>query len=68
MKQQRNSGFSRRDLFKSTAAAGLAGSAGVASATQTAGADNPIRQENLQPGTRDWMLTKTDITNTEPYR
>ena len=66
MKEQRNSGFSRRDLFKSTAAAGLAGSAGVASAAKKAGADNPIRQENLQPGTRDWMLTKTDITNTEP--
>ncbi|MBT5709173.1 MAG: hypothetical protein HOI66_22865 [Verrucomicrobia bacterium] len=47
-----NSELSRRDLLKSAAAA-------------PAG-DNPIRKENAKSGTRDWLLTKTDITKNGP--
>ena len=59
-------GMHRRDVIKGTAAAGLAFTVGVEGAFAASGGDNPIRQENLKPGTRDWMLTKTDITATEP--
>lgn len=41
MKQKKNSGFSHPDLFKTSAVADLAGSAGMANAANTAGADDP---------------------------
>ncbi len=70
MNQQQNSELSRRELLKGAAAAGLAFTVGVGGASQTAAAapaaDNPIRKENAKPGTRDWLLTKTDITSNEP--
>ncbi len=70
--REQNSELSRRKLLKSTAAAGLAVSIGVGSESQTAAAvlvgDNPIRKENAKTGTRDWLLTKTDITKNEPVK
>lgn len=40
MKKKQHSRFSQRDFFKSTAAVGMAGSAGVSSSAQAAGTDN----------------------------
>ena len=63
---EQNSELSRRELLKSGAAAGLALTAGVGGASQSIAAvpadDNRIRKENAKRGTRDWLLTKTDIT------
>jgi hypothetical protein len=72
MKESQNPqrGIHRRDMIKGTAAAGLAFTAGFWDASQAPAAapagDNPIRKENAKPGTRDWLLTKTDITAIEP--
>ncbi|MFP6673300.1 MAG: twin-arginine translocation signal domain-containing protein [Pirellulaceae bacterium] len=70
MKEPRNPkrGIHRRDLIKGTAAAGLAFTVGVGGEPQAAAPadDNPIRKENAKPGTRDWLLTKTDVSNNEP--
>lgn len=61
----------RRDLLKGAAAAGLGLSAfaslptGAAKAASASRSD-VIRKENAKPGTRDWMLTKTDINDNEP--
>ena len=72
-RSEQNADLSRRDLVKSAAAVGLAFTAGVQGAPQAAAAaaaaptgDSPIRKENAKPGTRDWMLTKTDIDDIEP--
>ncbi|MGB0582385.1 MAG: N,N-dimethylformamidase beta subunit family domain-containing protein [Limisphaerales bacterium] len=67
-------GMHRRDVIKGTAAAGLALTVGMegAFAAQSPStdsgqaADNPVRKENAKPGTRDWLLTKVDITMNEP--
>jgi hypothetical protein len=68
--REQKSELSRRDLLKSAAAVGLAFTAGVGRAPQASAADpngdNPIRKENAKPGTRDWLLTKTDVTKNEP--
>ena len=60
----------RRDLHRGAAAASLALTAGALgipkSFGQTSVGDNAIRAENAKPGTRDWLLTKTDITANEP--
>jgi hypothetical protein len=65
-----NHGLSRRDLLKSSAAAGLVLTAGIDSAPLTAATgpkgDNPITKENAKRGTRDWLLTKTDVIMDEP--
>lgn len=65
-----NSRLNRRDLVKGVAAAGVALTAGIDGTPQTAAAvparDNRITKENARPGTRDWLLTKTDITANEP--
>ncbi|MEO2011239.1 MAG: N,N-dimethylformamidase beta subunit family domain-containing protein [Pirellulaceae bacterium] len=70
MKESQNPkrGIHRRDLIKGTAAAGLAFTVGVGGEPQAAAPadDNPIRKENAKPGTRDWLLTKTDVSNNEP--
>ena len=64
-------GLPGRDVLKGAAAAGFGLSAfanlptGDAIAATTSGSD-VIRKENANPGTRDWMLTKTDITDNEP--
>ena len=67
---EQNPELSRRELLKGATAAGLALSAGVGGVSQAAAAtpdaDNPIRKENAKPGTRDWLLTKTDIAMNEP--
>ena len=63
-------GIRRRDLHKGAAAAGLGlafGTHGISEAFgQTSAGANRIESENAKPGTRDWMLTKTDITDDEP--
>ncbi len=59
-------GIHRRDLIKGTAAVGLALTVGVEGTFAAPATDNPIRKENAKPGTRDWLLTKTDITKNEP--
>ena len=72
MKESHNPqrGIHRRDMIKGTAAAGLAFTAGFGGASQGIAAapagDNPIRKENAKSGTRDWLLTKTDIDDNEP--
>ena len=58
--------INRRGMIKGTAAAGLALTVGVEGAFAAPATDNPIRKENAKPGTRDWLLTKTDITKNEP--
>ena len=64
-------GLPRRDVLKGAAAVGLGLSAlanlptNAAGAATTSGSDL-IRKENTKPGTRDWLLTKTDITDNEP--
>ncbi len=60
----------RRDVLKGTAAAGLSIATGVnllpnaveASSASKPVSQNLIQQENAQPGTRDWQLTKTRQT------
>ena len=61
----------RRDLLKGAAAAGLGLSAFSnlptdAAKAASASRSDVIRKENAKPGTRDWMLTKTDIEDNEP--
>jgi hypothetical protein len=63
---EQNAHLSRRELLKSTAAAGVVLAAGIEGIAAAPAADNPIRKENAKPGTRDWLLTKTDITANEP--
>ena len=64
-------GIPRRDLLKGATAAGLSLSVfsnlpiDAAKASLVSRSD-AIRKENAKPGTRDWLLTKTDITNDEP--
>ena len=64
--KDRPDGINRRHLLKGAAAASLALTAGRSSATATSSRDNRITGENAKPGTRDWLLTKTDITANEP--
>ena len=69
-------GIHRRDLLKGVTAASLGLATGAVSVpnllgqSPSAGAgqsgSNSIQIENAKPGTRDWMLTKTDITANEP--
>ena len=68
MKKNRetNEGLSRRQLLKGAAAAGLAIKATTPGAFGAPTGSNPITEENARPGTRDWLLTKTDITADEP--
>ncbi|QDT59727.1 hypothetical protein SV7mr_22360 [Stieleria bergensis] len=53
----------RRDAIKGAAATGLVAAAGahrlVHSAESLTADRDAIQRENAQPGTRDWMLTKT---------
>ena len=69
MRKQPNdqpSGLPRRDVIKGVAAAGLGLSALGRGPNAARAASDLIRQENAKPGTRDWMLTKTNITHVEP--
>ena len=64
-------GLPRRDVLKGAAAAGLSLSAFANLSTDvvqgaSASRSDLIRKENARPGTRDWLLTKTDITKKEP--
>ena len=63
-------GIHRRDLLKGAAAASLglaSGALGVSKAfAQSTVGKNRIPIENAKPGTRDWLLTKTDVDDNEP--
>lgn len=67
-------GLNRRDLIKGVAAASLGLAAGTFGAPQVYGNSNVskskrrnrIQLENARRGTRDWLLTKTDINDIEP--
>jgi hypothetical protein len=62
-------GLPRRDVLKGAAAAGLGLSAfanlPMREAQAVSGSD-VIRKENAKPGTRDWLLAKTDVVMNEP--
>ncbi|MDE2698785.1 MAG: hypothetical protein OXI23_07945, partial [Gemmatimonadota bacterium] len=70
----RQNGLNRRDLIKSIATASLGLAAGTFGAPQIYGNSNVskskrrnrIQLENAERGTRDWLLTKTDINDIEP--
>ena len=70
----RQNGLNRRDLIKGVAAASLGLAAGTFGAPQVYGnlnvskskRRNRIQLENARRGTRDWLLTKTDINDIEP--
>jgi hypothetical protein len=60
--------FSRRDALKNLAGFGAAA---IAAPSQIFAADakpNPIREENQQPGTREWMLKTPRIDPATKYR
>jgi secreted PhoX family phosphatase len=64
-------GLSRRDLIKGAAAVGAGFATGAVSPMHAAEespsvARDLIKRENAKPGTRDWILTTTDINATEP--
>jgi hypothetical protein len=67
-------GLNRRDVLKGVAAVSLGLVIGAYGAPQESApsprSNSPgrdlIRRENAKPGTRDWMLTKTDIDDKEP--
>lgn len=63
-------GIGRRDLLKGPVAVSLGlalASFGIPKAFgQAFAGKNRIQRENAKPGTRDWLLTKTDITANEP--
>lgn len=62
------SDLNRRDLFRATAAAGLATTL-ASTAGQASPADSDrIRRENERPGTRDWMTTNVRIDPKTKYR
>jgi hypothetical protein len=60
-------GVSRRDLFRSAAAAGLSTVLAPA-AGATAASPDLIRAENEKPGTREWMATNVRIDPATKYR
>ena len=70
----RQNGLNRRDLIKGVAATSLGLAAGTFGAPQLYGNSNVskskrrnrIQLENAERGTRDWLLTKTDINDIEP--
>ncbi len=72
MKDSNNSKSSihRRDLLKGITAVSLGLALGALGILKTFGqvsvGGNSIELENAKPGTRDWMLTKTDIDDIEP--
>mgnify|MGYP005646879055 CR=1 FL=1 len=57
--EEQNSDLSRRDLLKGAAAGGLALTAGAQATAAASTDENRILKENAKPGTRDWLLTKT---------
>ena len=62
-------GLRRRDVIKGAATAGIGIAAGahtLVRAAEEAASQNLIQRENAKAGTRDWLLTKTDITADEP--
>lgn len=76
MKPEDESGINRRDWLKGVAglgaAAALSGCSGVGGnargKTSVSSPADVIRRENQRPGTRDWLLTKTQIDPKTKYR
>ena len=61
-------GFTRRELLRGLAAAGVSNVLPAASVLSAEPPANPIVDENQRPGTRDWMLRETRIEPTSRYR
>jgi hypothetical protein len=53
--------FSRRDAVKALVGAGALALTGEATSPKSATGSRRIHEENLRPGTRDWLLTRTRI-------
>src|SRR5215212_10989874 len=64
----RRSGLSRRELMKAALTAEAAAIAGCSSRPSRVGTAHRIEAENQQPGTSEWMLTKTRIDPKTKYR
>jgi len=59
----------RRGFLKGLAAAsGVAALGGCAGGSRSAAEPNPIVAENRRPGTRDWMLTRTQVDPATRWR
>jgi hypothetical protein len=61
-------GFTRRQLLRGLAAAGVGTALPAARVLSAELPANPIVEENQRPGTRDWMLRETRIEPTSRYR
>ena len=59
--------LSRRAALKAVAAAGLAASLSGCATVEKSRRDL-VRRENLKPGTRDWMLTRSHVDPSTKYR
>jgi hypothetical protein len=67
MSRKNSRELSRREAIKGMAAASAAAALGGCVTGKTPRADVIVR-ENLKPGTRDWMLTKTGVDPKTKYR
>jgi len=68
---QSNPNLSRRSLIATIASSALVHSISIPNSSQTEAAEpvaNPIVVENQRPGTRDWMLVKTQVDPATKYR
>jgi N,N-dimethylformamidase beta subunit-like protein len=61
-------GFTRRQLLRGLAAAGVGNVLPAAQVLSAELSTNPIVEENQRPGTRDWMLRQTRIEPASRYR
>jgi hypothetical protein len=66
--EQSESGFTRRQVLRGLAAAGLAAAGPPTSLLGAGPAKNLVTQENQRPGTHDWMLRQTRIDPKSRYR
>ena len=66
--EESESGFTRRQMLRGMAAAGLAAAGPPTGLLGAEPAGNVVVQENQRPGTRDWMLRQTRIDPESRYR
>src|SRR5262249_40285953 len=60
--------FSRREMLKAAAVAGVAGSIGIQQLEAAPALADLIRAENEKPGTREWIATSVRIDPKTKYR
>ena len=63
-----NANFSRRQMFRHVAAAGLAATSAPTGLLAAVGSSNAVVVENNHPGTRDWMLRQIRVDPKSRYR